>query len=239
MIETIVDKYDGVIVNSTTIPLNGNQFREEMEQLIATSTHKKLIWVKLAIEQSNLVPILTHLDFEFHHCDEKNLMLVKKMSDSAIVPTTKNYIVAVGAVVFHEGKLLVIKDRFSVGYKLPGGHIDKDESIKDALVREVVEETGVHVHFQSIMNLGHFKNGQFGETNLYIVCTAKALSSSININDADEIAEATWISPEDFLNDANVNNYNKSVVSAAINNKEPKLTDQHVELKTTTGEVFF
>ena len=239
MIETFQDKYDGVIVDSTSIPLNENQFKKEMEQLISTSTHKKLIWIKLAIEKSNLVPILTHLDFEFHHCDEKNLMLVKKVTDTSIVPTTKNYIVAVGAVVFHQGKLLVIKDRFSTGYKLPGGHIDKNESIKDALVREVYEETGVHVHFQSIMNLGHFKNGQFGESNLYIVCTAIALSSSININDADEIAEATWISPQDFLNDADVNNYNKSVVSAAINNKELKLIDQHVELKTTTGEVFF
>lgn len=239
MIETIDNKFDGVIVDNTTLPQKKDEFEKEIEQLIESLKEKKLLWIKIPIEKSDFIPILTNLDFEFHHCDEKNLMLIKKMAHDSIVPTTKNYIVGVGAIVLDEGQLLVIKDRFSTGYKLPGGHIDKNESIKDAIKREVYEETGINIEFESIVNIGHFRNGQFGESNLYIVCTAKALSKNIAINDSSEIAEARWINPMEFLKSDDTNNYNKSVVAAAINNKDLKLTEQQIKLRVPDGEIFF
>lgn len=239
MIVTIDNRYDGVITDNSSLPQTKDKFKKEVVRLIDNLKNKKLLWIKIPIEKSDLIPILTSLDFEFHHCDERNLMLVKKMVADAIVPTTKNYIAGVGAIVFDEGRLLVIKDRISSGYKLPGGHIDKNESIINAVKREVYEETGINIEFESIINIGHFRNGQFGESNLYIVCTAKALSKEISINDSNEIEEARWIVPEDFLNSENVNNYNKSVVKAALNNKELKLTEQQIKLKVADGEVFF
>lgn len=166
-------------------------------------------------------------------------MLVRKMAVDSVIPTTKNYIAGIGAIVIHKGQLLVVKDRFSEGYKLPGGHIDKHESIKNALQREVYEETGIHIEFESIVNLGHFINGQFGESNLYIVCTAKALSEKITIHDTHEITQARWMDPAAFLESTSVNNYNKCVVAAAINNHELKLTEQAISLRVPNGEVFF
>ena len=239
MIKISEDRYDGVSVDATSLPLDMEEFRSELEALITSLKNKKLIWIKIPIEKSDLIPILTKLDFEFHHCDEKSLMLVKKLHHSTQVPTTKNYIVGVGAIVLDGNKLLVIKDRFVPGYKLPGGHIDKDESIKDAIKREVYEETGIQIEFESIVNIGHFKNGQFGESNLYLVCTAIALSKEINIYDSKEIVEAKWMNIEDFLSAEETNNYNKSVVKAAINNKDLKLTDQPIKLRVSGGEVFF
>lgn len=228
-----------MIVDNSTLPENKYQFKKEIIRLIESITDKKLVWIKIPVEKSDFIPVLTNLNFEFHHCDERNLMLVKKMSPYSIVPTTKNYIVGVGAIVINDGQLLVVKDRFSPGYKLPGGHIDKNESIKEAVKREVFEETGINIEFESIVNIGHFKNGQFGESNLYIVCTAKSFSKNITINDASEITEAKWMSPEDFLKSEDTNIYNKSVVKAAVNNKELKLTEQHIQLKAAGGEVFF
>lgn len=239
MIETSNNKYDGIIVDNTTLPQNKDEFKKEIVRLLESLKNKKLIWIKLPIEKSDFIPVLTDLEFEFHHCDEKNLMLIKKMVSGSIVPTTKNYIVGVGVIVFNEGRLLVIRDRFSSGYKIPGGHIDKKESIKGAVKREVYEETGINIEFESIMNIGHFRNGQFGESNLFIVCTAKALSKEITINDVSEIAEARWMDLEEFLKSDDVNNYNKSVVIAAIDNKELKLTEQQIKLRVTDSEVFF
>jgi len=239
MIETVYDKYNGLIVNNKALPDSSEEFKSEIIRIIDSSRNKELLWIKIPIEKSEYIPILTKLDFEFHHCDEKNLMLIKKLNQSSFIPTAKNFIVGVGAIVINKGKLLVIKDKFSVGYKLPGGHIDKHESIKDALKREVVEETGINIEFESIINIGHFRNGQFGESNLYIVCTAKALSEKITINDLSEISIAEWIVPTDFLNSKEVNAYNKSVVQAAITNKELKLKEQKIKLKIPDGEVFF
>jgi len=239
MIETANNKYDGVVVDSTTLPDNIDDFKKGIVELVESLTNKRLLWIKIPIEKSEFIPVLTKLDFEFHHCDERSVMLVKKLAHDSFIPTTKNYIVGVGAIVLNQGQMLVVKDRFSEGYKLPGGHIDKNESIKDALRREVLEETGVSVEFESIVNIGHFRNGQFGESNLYIVCTAKAFTNDISINDSSEIVEARWIEPTEFLRSDDVNSYNKSVVLAALNNKELKFTEQQVKLRVPGGEVFF
>jgi 8-oxo-dGTP diphosphatase len=231
------DRYNGISVETNNVCLSEADFKREIEQLIDILKDKKLLWVKVCIEQSVFIPVLTRLGFEFHYCDERSVMLVKKLVMDAYVPTSRNYIVGVGAVIINNEQLLVIKDKFSPGYKLPGGHIDKNESIKAALKREVMEETGVEVELESIMNIGHFNAGQFGESNLYFVCTARALSHDISINDADEIMEALWMDIDDFLNHEEVNKYNKKVVEAAINNCCLKLTEQEVELRIP-GEMF-
>lgn len=237
--EIIENRFNGIIVDTSTFPDDIERFRDEIVQIIDESTNKKLLWVKIQIEQSEFIPVLTKLGFVFHHCDESYLMLIKKLQNDAFVPTSMNFIVAVGAVVFHNGRLLAIKDRFNVGYKLPGGHIDKGETIKAALKREVFEETGVDVDFESIVNLGHFQNGQFGEANIYLVCTAQALSDTIKINDVSEIQEAIWIKPQDFLNNTDTHEYNKAVVRAAMTNQELKLKDQKIKLRVKNSEVFF
>ncbi|TKG97230.1 NUDIX domain-containing protein [Puteibacter caeruleilacunae] len=239
MMKTIENRYDGIIVDNTTLPKSKHEFKDDIIRLLESISDKQLLWVKIPIDKSEFIPVLTDLDFEFHHCDERNLMLVRKLNANSFIPTSKNYILGVGAVVFNEGKLLVVKDRFSMGYKLPGGHVDKDEQIKEAVKREVYEETGVNIEFESIMNIGHFRNGQFGESNLYIVCTAKAISETIAINDTSEIADAQWVDVEEYLESEDANNYNKSVVRAAYSNQELKLTDQKIKLRVTGGEVFF
>lgn len=239
MIKTVENRYDGITIDHTSLPITKDKFYNEITGLIESLKDKKLLWVKIPIEKSDFIPILTNLDFKFHHCDEKSLMLVKKLVHDTIVPTAKNYTVGVGAIVRDKDKLLVIKDRFSNGYKLPGGHIDNNESIKDALKREVYEETGITIEFESIMNLGHFTKGQFDESILYVVCTAKALTKEITIYDLSEIVEAKWINIEVFLNSKETNNYNKNIVKASIENKDLKLTDQPIKLKVSGGEVFF
>jgi 8-oxo-dGTP diphosphatase len=239
MIKTSENQYNGIIIDNASLPEDKTEFETEIIQLLASVHDRNLFWIKIPVEKADFIPILTSLGFQFHHCDEHNLMLVRKMSQDAFIPATKNYIVGVGAIVFHESKLLVIKDRFSTGYKLPGGHIEKNESIKEALAREVFEETGIRVSFESIMNIGHFRNGQFGESNLYLVCTAQALSHEINIQDEAEILEAKWINPVEFLQSEGINAYNKSVVQAAINNKDLKLIEQQIKLRVKGGEVFF
>ncbi|NHJ32252.1 MAG: NUDIX domain-containing protein [Asgard group archaeon] len=235
----IEDRYAGVVVDQTSLPETSDELRIELKQLLNYMNDKKLVWLKLPIEKSDFIPILTGFGFVFHHCDESNLMLVKKISKSAVLPTAQNYTVGVGAVVMDGSNLLVIRDRFSKGYKLPGGHVDNNESIKEALKREVHEETGVVAEFESIVNIGHFMKGQFGESNLYIVCVAKLKSKNINIQDTDEILEAKWMDIEAFLSHKETNAYNRSVVEATIGGSNyRKLIEQPIQLKVS-GEVFY
>jgi len=208
--------YDGVIIDASTIPENLEEFEEELVYLSTHLEDKKLLWIKLDIENSKYIPLLTRYEFVFHHCNERDITLVKKLIENPVIPTAMNHTLGVGAVVIDDGKLLVIKDRIWQKYKLPGGHIDDRENISNALVREVYEETGIEVEFDSIISLGHFSPGQFNESNLYVVCRAIPLNKNISIHDTNEIIEAKWLEVETYLSCEDVHPYNKNLVQNAL-----------------------
>ena len=50
--------------------------------------------------------------------------------------------------LLHQGDQYLLQNRVKQewhGYALPGGHIEKDESVVDAVIREMREETGLTV----------------------------------------------------------------------------------------------
>ncbi|MBR1724139.1 MAG: NUDIX domain-containing protein [Ruminococcus sp.] len=61
--------------------------------------------------------------------------------------------VAVRGIIFLDGKLLFVEDKFGV-LKLPGGGQDEGETDIDTLIREVREETGYNVIPESIREFG-------------------------------------------------------------------------------------
>jgi len=229
----INDKYDGMTIDAFQ-SMDANTFERELAQLLGSLENKRLLWIKVPIERSEFVPLLTAHGFRFHHCNEADLTLVKKLVQNPEIPTAKNHTLGVGAVVTDGDKLLVIKDRIWQKYKLPGGYIDDRENISQALVREVFEETGIAVAFESIVSLGHFTPGQFNESNLYIICRATPLSKAINIIDSGEIIEACWMEIAHYLNHDEVVPYNKKIVRNALENAGLKI-DGTKDLITRKG----
>ncbi|WP_010662518.1 hypothetical protein [Marinilabilia salmonicolor] len=75
MLKTRDDRYGGVIVYNHTLSLSCEVFQREIELLIEASSGKEIIWISIPSYQSGFIPILTKLGFEFHHCDNQNLML--------------------------------------------------------------------------------------------------------------------------------------------------------------------
>lgn len=50
--------------------------------------------------------------------------------------------------LIHKGNQYLLQDRVKAdwrGFTLPGGHVEKDESIVDAVIREMQEETGLTI----------------------------------------------------------------------------------------------
>jgi len=58
------------------------------------------------------------------------------------------------AIIFFNGKLVMIKSEMYGEYKFPGGGIDNNETHIDAILREVQEETGLYVLPASIKEYG-------------------------------------------------------------------------------------
>ncbi len=83
---------------------------------------------------------------------------------------TENVELAVLCLIYDEKRFL-LQDRVSDdwnGYVLPGGHVEQGESIVDAVIREIKEETGLTILNPTICGVkqfpladGDYKNGRY------------------------------------------------------------------------------
>lgn len=220
--KTILDPYNGITIETDSLPRTKEEFNENLELLIqSVEKRRNLIWIYIDISKSDFIPFATSKGFFFHTCHEDYILLVRRLKKNAIIPTAANHTLGVGAVVINEkNEILVIKEKlYSTAFKLPGGHIDDTEMISQACIREVYEETGIEVEFESIVSISHLYPHQFHKSNLYIVCLAKPLSFKIDIKDTQEIVEAKWLDLDEYLNDENTFEFSKTMVKAALNKK--------------------
>ncbi|AXH15901.1 DNA mismatch repair protein MutT [Malaciobacter mytili LMG 24559] len=227
--KVVLDPFNGITIDKNSFPKDKQSFDKNLEKLLFISKQKnrRLVWITIDINKSEFIPIAVKYSFEFHTCENDYVFMVKKLVENAIIPTAANHTLGVGVVVINDNEeLLVIKERISkAGYKLPGGHIDNGELISAAAVRETFEETGIEVQFESIISLGHFYPHQFSQSNLYVLCKAKPLSYEIKIKDTYEIQDAKWVNVYEYLEDENVLEYNKVIVSYVLNSKGLYLKD--------------
>lgn len=218
--KTILDPYNGITIEIESLPETKEEFSENLELLIdSVEKRRNLIWIYIDISKSEFIPLATSKGFFFHSCDESYVLVVKRLKKNAIIPTAANHTLGVGAVVINEkNEILVIKEKiYSTAFKLPGGHIDNAEMISQACIREVYEETGIEIEFESIVSISHLYPHQFHKSNLYIVCLAKPLTTKIDIKDTHEIVEAKWVDVDKYLADENTFEFSKNMIRAALN----------------------
>lgn len=100
----------------------------------------------------------------YHFCPVCGKALQKSIIDNHLRSTCSecsfvhwgNYSLGVGGVLWHEGKVLLVQRRYNPGkgmWTIPGGYVDQDEPIGDAITREIHEETGIHARPLSLIAL--------------------------------------------------------------------------------------
>lgn len=97
------------------------------------------------------------------------------------------------------------------GYTLPGGHIEKGESIVDAVIREIKEETGLTIFSPHLCGVKQFpiENGR------YIVFLFETEQFEGDLIDSDE-GTMHWISKEN-LHDVNIVNDFEDLIEVMLN----------------------
>lgn len=199
--------------------------------ILAWQQDYRVIWLELPDSHAALIAPALGSGFSFHHCQSDKLMLVKKLQTDSYVPLAATHSVGVGGLVWSpDGQILMVRELALPGqkpgyFKLPGGMVEPKEHLAIAVVREVLEETGVHATFQSVLGMRHHHRGQFGASNLYIVCQLQAQTTAVFAAD-NEIAEVRWFSPDTYLNDEKASEYNKLLLSSAL--KQAGMVSHHV-----------
>lgn len=106
----------------------------------------------------------------------------------------------VAAVVEHEGNYLLVEEH-AMGLRVltqPGGHIEADESPEQAVVREVLEETGCTVECGGMIGVYLWIHPQSRQQFLRIVYAAAFISCDESLPLDDGILGRRWMSLGDL-----------------------------------------
>lgn len=109
------------------------------------------------------------------------------------------------AIIIKAGKIAMVHSKKYNYYKFPGGGIEAAESIEDALIREVLEETGLCVIKNSIQEYGQVHRVQKGikedifiQDNYYFLCCVKEDLEQQNLDkyEAEEGFTLEFLEPQ-------------------------------------------
>jgi ADP-ribose pyrophosphatase YjhB (NUDIX family) len=105
---------------------------------------------------------------------------------------------AVGAIVVDKGALLLIKrDREPARgqWSLPGGRVEIGETLREALVREVREETGVDVDVDGLIGVAEriVRDDDGAIEYHYVILDYVCTPRSTSVKAGDDAADARWV----------------------------------------------
>ncbi|MCP2248612.1 NUDIX hydrolase [Lentzea aerocolonigenes] len=118
-------------------------------------------------------------------------------------PKATNIVVAVSAFVQDEhGRLLMIRRTDNDLYSIPGGAQEVGETIGQAVIREIKEETGIDVEPTDIIGIysdpKHVIAYTDGEVRQQFSICFRARPTGGNLRLSNESSEVRWVSREDL-----------------------------------------
>ncbi|MGP9021139.1 NUDIX hydrolase [Streptomyces sp. BR1] len=99
-----------------------------------------------------------------------------------------------GVIVDDAGRALVIKRRDNGKWEPPGGVVEREESLLDALQREVLEETGIKIALPAVLT-GVYKNMTGLIVSLVFRCEAIDGAPTVG----DETRALRWVTREEVV----------------------------------------
>jgi len=106
----------------------------------------------------------------------------------------------VATIIENNGNFLIVKE-LSDGKTVlnqPAGHVDENETLIEAAVRETLEETGWHVQIDALVGFYMYTSPSNGTTYFRALFTATALKEEPNYRLDDGILEALWLNLEEI-----------------------------------------
>ena len=112
----------------------------------------------------------------------------------------RSYTVGVAVIVINEfGEILVVKRQWWLGgdYVLPGGGLERGEDFEAAAVRELREETGLHVDRSELGERHFIALDEWKDVVCTFVVDANRWSGELKVGTTKEIECVDWIAIKD------------------------------------------
>ena len=112
-------------------------------------------------------------------------------------------VVGIGAVVIHEGRVLLVRRGVAPSrglWAVPGGALELGETLQRGAEREILEETGVAIRAREpVYAFDFFERDGDGRIRFHFVIVDVAADYIRgDVKGADDALEARWLAPEDL-----------------------------------------
>lgn len=105
----------------------------------------------------------------------------------------------VGGIILNDkGEVLILKSPKWKTYVIPGGHVEVNETMEEALKREIKEEIGIDVEVIKKINIQDAirpKEFNFEKHFIFIDFLCRAKGTNVKV-DKKEITDFMWVKPE-------------------------------------------
>ena len=223
VLEATANPFRGVVTRPSALPDDPPEFRRALRHSLNVwkSQGFLVVWLEVPIGQAALIPVAVEEGFAFHHSGDDYLMLTRRLVENTHIPPFATHYVGAGGVVLNQRQeLLVVCERYRRPgqppfYKLPGGALHPGEHLAGAVIREVLEETGVRTEFDALVCFRHWHGYRYGKSDIYFVCRLRPLSRNITMQE-EEIEDCLWMPVDQFLSSEGISTFNKHIVRAAL-----------------------
>tara|TARA_B110000858_G_C17810161_1_gene480763 strand:+ start:28409 stop:28861 length:453 start_codon:yes stop_codon:yes gene_type:complete len=108
--------------------------------------------------------------------------------------------ITVATIVERAGKFLMVKENSGgrLVYNQPAGHVESNESLLDAAIRETLEETAWRVNLEQLLGIYQYTSPENGISYIRHCFTAKAIEPRTERELDEDIVEAVWLSLEEL-----------------------------------------
>mgnify|MGYP003592616160 FL=1 len=108
--------------------------------------------------------------------------------------------VTVATVVVRDGRLLCVEERANgrLVINQPAGHLEPDESLLEAAVRETREETGWNVRITHVVGAYQWKATETGRHYLRFAFAAEPLDEIPGATLDEGIVRTLWLTPQEL-----------------------------------------
>ncbi len=133
-----------------------------------------------------------------------------------------DFSIGCGGVVVRDGKVLLVQRAHDPGkgwWQIPGGYVEADEAVADAVERECLEEAGVRAEVVDVVGFRHSIGGPGAiggpSTNIYIVFRLRPLEGE-PVCDGVESSAAGYFSLEEIERMERVQSLSKWAIQRAL-----------------------
>ncbi len=221
-----LDAYGGVIVQASAVTKHANpaDFRASLSASLTEWRRSSVrgVWLKLPFPScSSFVPVASDLGFAPHHAEKDYIMMTAWLPTevACTLPPNASHQCGVGMFVTYTAPedgityVLCVQERNGVlkgknVWKMPTGLVNEREDVTEAAVREVEEECGIAVRFESVIALRQSHGWAFGKSDLFFVCACSpVVPAGTRLGDIvlraqeSEIEAVTWRTLDEFTNE--------------------------------------